>query len=186
MHQIVYWIAAPLLSAIFGYLLWQAVKTRAELLRVLGDEGQIAGLLDGRDWRKAALEDRRVRKAVRDRTQLAINTHVLFRSFELGMLRVAWTMAVLLLAVAVASAVLVSCWLGALALAVAGMAGLFDLHTIGERKAGRDITALAMSMYLWYDYDAVICENVNLMAPRFEKLLAYVKARFPTKAETGR
>jgi len=105
---------------------------------------------------------------------------------ELGVLRIAWTMAVLVLAVAAVSAVLVSVWLAALALAVAGVAGQFDLHAIGKRKVDRDITMLAMSMYLWYDYDAVICESVNQMAPRFEKLLAYVKARFPAKEGAGR
>jgi hypothetical protein len=174
----VFWFAAPLLSASFGYLLWQAVKTRGELLRVLGDAGAIAGVLDGRDWRKAALADRRVQKALRDMTQLSINTPILFRSFEQGMLRIAWAMAALILAIAAVSAVLVNTWLAVPVVIAGGIGLLFPLHPIGARKVSADLTALALSLHLWYEYDAVICESVNLMSSRFERLLAYVKAHF--------
>jgi len=179
MHPLVFWIASPLLSAACGYLLWQAMKTRGELLRMLGDEGTIARLLDGRDWRKAALTDKRVRKALRDMTQLSINTPILFRSFELDMLRVAWMMTILILAIAAASAVLASPWLILPVVIAAGCTWYIPLHPLGLRKAGADLTALAMSLHLWYEYDAEICESVNSLSPRFEKLFGYVKAHFP-------
>jgi len=182
MHPLVYWFAAPLLSAAFGYLLWQVVKTRAELIRVLENDDAIAGLLDRQaNWREAALADKRVKRALRDKTLLDINTPILFRSFERGMLQTVWVMAVLILAIAVVSAVLVNFWLGVPAVAAGGIGRLFPLNAIGARKVGADLTALALSMYLWYEYDAEICENVNLMSPRFEKLLKYVKAHFPSK-----
>ncbi|MHB0939425.1 MAG: hypothetical protein ACYC6A_23775 [Armatimonadota bacterium] len=182
MHHYIFWIATPLLSAAFGYLLWQAVKARAELLRVLGDDSAIAERLDRQaDWRKAALADARVQLALRDKTLISINTPILFRSFENAMLRVVWVMGALVVAAAVAAMILVSFWLGALVLAVAGVASQFDLHPIGERKVAADLTALALSLHLWYEYDAEICENVLLTSPRFANLLRYVKAHFPEK-----
>jgi len=65
---------------------------------------------------------------------------------------------------------------------VAGLVGQFDLHPIGTRKVAADLTALALSLYLWYEYDAEICENVLLTSPRFAHLFKYVKAHFPEKA----
>jgi len=187
MHPVVFWIIAPLLSAAFGYLLWQAVKVRAELIRVLEDGSGIAGLLDRRaDWRRTALADTRVQHALHDKTLIAINTPILFRSFDNILLRMVWVMGGLVLAITLAAMILVNFWLGALALAVAGITCQFPLHRNGERRVAADLTALALSLHLWYEYDAEICENVILTSPRFANLLKYVKAHFPEKAPSAK
>lgn len=187
MIHLIYWFVVPILAAAFGYLLWQAVKVRAELLRVLEDGSDIASLLDRQaDWRRTALADQRVQQALRDKTLIAINTPILFRSFENTMLRTVWVIGALMLAITLAAMILVSFWLGALALAVAGITCQFPLHPLGERKVAADLTALALSLHLWYEYDAEICENVILTSPRFVNLLRYVKAHFPEKTDVVR
>lgn len=187
MLPIVFWIVTPLFSAAFGYLLWQAVKMRAELIRVLEDGSVIASLLDRQaDWRRTALADQRVQQALQYKTLISINTPILFRAFENAMLRTVWVMGALMLAITLAAMILVSFWLGALALAVAGITCQFPLHPLGERKVAADLTALALSLHLWYEYDAEICENVILTSPRFVNLLRYVKAHFPEKTDAVR
>lgn len=183
MNHLVYWFLAPLLSAGCGYLLWQHVKAMRELGRALEDAAGISALFDGNGMRLmvAAKADRRILRALKDPTQLAINTAVLYRAIQRGYLQAIWIFIFCVLAIAIAGVILVNAGLMALVLLVALPVWLLPFNAFSQRRVERNLAALAYSLKLWYEYDAEICQTVMHMNGRFDPLFEYVRAHFVEK-----
>jgi hypothetical protein len=183
MNHPVYWFLAPLLSAVFGYLLWQHVRAMRELARALEDAAEITALFDGNGMRLmvAAKADRRILRAMKDPTQLAINTAVLYHAIQRGYQQAMWIFVLCILGIATASVVLVNAGLMALVILIALPVWLLPFSAFAQGRVHRNLAALAYSLKLWYEYDAEICQTVINMNSRFEPLFNYVKTHFVEK-----